>query len=99
MAKGFGKFLLTVTALGAAAVGAYYVLEKKNLLPKNVLHYDPDEEDEDFDHFEDYEEDPESNRSYFSLNPTEESCTKNEEALQTEASEARTEEFFNDEEA
>ena len=93
MAKGFGKFLLTVAALGAAAVGAYYYLEKNDMLPKNALRYDPDDEDEDFDHFED--DDLEKERSYFTLDPEE---NGGEGSAQAETGDApRTEEFFNDE--
>ena len=90
MAKGFGKFLLTVTALGVAAAGAYYFLEKNDMLPKNALRYDPDDADEDFDHFED--DDLEKERSYFTLDPEE---NGSEEGTQADA--PRTEEFFNDE--
>ncbi len=93
MAKGFGKFLLTVTALGVAAAGAYYYLEKNDMLPKNALRYNPDDDDEDFDHFED--DDLEKERSYFTLDPED---TDSEGNAQAEAGDApRSEEFFNDE--
>ncbi|MCR4705577.1 MAG: hypothetical protein K5641_05880 [Lachnospiraceae bacterium] len=93
MAKGFGKFLLTVTALGVAAAGAYYYLEKNGMLPKNALRYNPDDEDEDFDHFED--DDLEKERSYFTLDPEEGGNEGNGDAPAGDA--PRTEEYFNDE--
>ncbi len=93
MAKGFGKFLLTVTALSVAAAGAYYYLEKNGMLPKNALRYNPDDEDEDFDHFED--DDLEKERSYFTLDPEENGGEGGAQAESGDAS--HTEEFFNDE--
>ena len=64
MAKKFGKFVLTVTALGAAAVGAYYYLQGKEKPAKPVAY-----DDEDFDDFsEDLDEEPEE-RTYVTLTP------------------------------
>ena len=64
MAKKFGKFVLTVTALGAAAVGAYYYLQGKEKPAKPVAY-----DDDDFDDFsEDLDEEPEE-RTYVTLTP------------------------------
>ena len=64
MAKKFGKFLMTVTAIGAAAAGAYYYLQGKEKPAKDVW-----DDDDDFDDFsEDLDEETEE-RSYVTLTP------------------------------
>lgn len=64
MAK-FGKKLLAVAAIGAAAAGAYYYLQKKDgAVPENM------DEDEDIDAFDSDVEDadaPKEKRNYVNL--------------------------------
>ena len=61
MAKGFGKFVLFCAAVGAAAAGAYYYLNKQDELY-------PEYEDDDFDDFDDFDDgESASGRNYVDI--------------------------------
>ena len=64
MAKKFGKFLVAATAIGAAAVGAYYYLQGKDKAARPV-----EDEDDDFDDFSDDLDEDEGERGYVTLTP------------------------------
>ncbi|MBQ9511795.1 MAG: hypothetical protein IJR58_01215 [Lachnospiraceae bacterium] len=63
MAKGFGKFVLFVAAVGAAAAGAYYYLNQQDSL---YPEYDDDDFD-DFDDFDDGEGETTNGRNYVDI--------------------------------
>lgn len=87
MAKKFGKFLLFSAAVGAAAAGVYYYLQKKNMTEQT------DEfEDEDYDDFSEDLEDEDVNRNYVPL-PMEKAAgdSATEETQATEATPATEE--------
>lgn len=100
MSKGFKRLLVLGAAIGAAAAGTYYFLNKQKA-------------DDDFDDFDDFEDDEfdddleedTSERSYVSLTPAKEEASK-KEAVSKEDSvdipEAKTEtieEFFDEDDA
>ena len=61
MAKGFGKFVLFCAAVGAAAAGAYYYLNKQDELY-------PEYYDDDFDDFDDFDDgESASGRNYVDI--------------------------------
>lgn len=63
MAKKFGKRLLGLAVVGAAAAGVYYYLKKENEIPVNL-----EDEDEDLDNFDDtLEEEGKNKRAYVNL--------------------------------
>lgn len=64
MAKKFGKFLVAVTAIGAAAAGAYYYLQGKDRAVRPAA-----DEDDDFDDFSEDLDEEEAERGYVTLTP------------------------------
>ncbi len=112
VAKKLGKFLVSCAAIGAAAAGVYYYLNKRDEDLQNDTDFD------DFDEFEDEDLDEAEDRDYvdLSVSDAEKEEKEDTEASASDAAEAteeapvketpwaaaekeeKEEEFFNDEE-
>lgn len=81
MAKGFGKFVLFCAAVGAAAAGAYYYLNKQDELY-------PEYEDDDFDDFDDFDDaESASGRNYVDIEHGQEKTAEDDNDAKSAAEE------------